>query len=87
MSTKSVWSYNGTTIGNVESKPRERTHIWYDPESDNIGRELKDLEHGGGDSPDTSIFDGLAVAGGLSPRPASRPKLSAEDKEIGRAIA
>ncbi|RDL41929.1 uncharacterized protein BP5553_01908 [Venustampulla echinocandica] len=86
MSGKSIWSYNGTTIGNVESKPRERTHIWYDPENDNIGRELKDLDHASS-SPGTSIFDGLAVAGGLSPRPASRPRLSAEDKEIGRAIA
>jgi hypothetical protein len=93
MSQKSIWSYNGPpSASNINvnydhKSPRERQPTWYDPEDDNIGRELRDFDHNS-NSPGTSIFD--VAAGGLSPRPASRPRLwerEAQDKEIGRAIA
>lgn len=67
----------------LRRSPRERT-TWYDPD-DNVGRDLRDFDHNS-DSPGTSIFDGLS-AGGLSPRPKSRPRVWDSDKEHGRTLA
>jgi len=83
LSAKSMWSFKESSM---ELKAKERSPTWFDPEDDNVGRELRDLDHNS-DSPGTSIFDGLS-AGGLSPRPKSRPRLwDSEEKEHGRRLA
>jgi hypothetical protein len=95
ISAKSVWSNHGHSTSNInlDFKPKERQssyQLWYDPEDDSVGRELRNFERNSHtNSPGTSVFDDTS-AGGLSPRPASRPRFwesQAEDKEIGRAIA
>ncbi|KAF4630099.1 hypothetical protein G7Y89_g8049 [Cudoniella acicularis] len=85
VSAKSMWSAGGNSVVNIDWKPRERQPTWYDPEDNNVGRELRDLDHASS-SPGTSIFDELN-AGGLSPRPASHSRPWGIEKEIGRAIA
>ncbi|KAG9238725.1 hypothetical protein BJ875DRAFT_13659 [Amylocarpus encephaloides] len=84
LSNRSIWSYNGPSSSNVnvDGRVRDRQPTWYDPENDNVARQLPDFDHNS--SPGTSIWDTNSV-GGLSPRPASRPRLfpSASDKEIG----
>ncbi|CAG8950601.1 hypothetical protein HYFRA_00002810 [Hymenoscyphus fraxineus] len=92
VSNRSIWSYNGPrTPTTNDGKPKERlalTTTWYDPESDSIGREFREYAQSTS-SPGTSTCDGFA-AGGLSPRPSSRPRLwatNSTEKEIGRAIA
>ncbi|EPE31552.1 hypothetical protein GLAREA_12308 [Glarea lozoyensis ATCC 20868] len=95
ISAKSVWSNHGHSTSNInlDFKPKERQgsyQLWYDPEDDSVGRELRNFDRSNHtNSPGTSVFDDTS-AGGLSPRPASRPRFwesQAEDKEIGRAIA
>lgn len=84
LSAKSMWSFKESSM---ELKAKERSPTWFDPEDDNVGRELRDFDHNS-DSPGTSIFDGLS-AGGLSPRPKSRPRLweSEKEQEHGRRLA
>lgn len=85
LSAKSMWSYKEPSM---EMKPKETSPTWFDPEDDhNTGRELRDIDTSN-DSPGTSIFDGLS-AGGLSPRPKSRPRLWETEKEYehGRTLA
>ncbi|TVY46148.1 hypothetical protein LSUB1_G000059 [Lachnellula subtilissima] len=85
LSAKSMWSYKEPSM---EMKRKETTPTWFDPEDDhNTGRELRDIDTPN-DSPGTSIFDGLS-AGGLSPRPKSRPRLWETEKEHehGRTLA
>ncbi|KAH6678242.1 hypothetical protein B0J14DRAFT_460153, partial [Halenospora varia] len=87
-SNKSMWSHHGNSSVDLDWKPSPRSArhpTWYDPEDNNVGRELRDMDQTSS-SPGTSIFDGLA-AGGLSPRPASHSRPWGQDKEIGRAIA
>jgi hypothetical protein len=79
-----MWSFKESSM---ELKAKERSPTWFDPEDDNVGRELRDFDHNS-NSPGTSIFDGLS-AGGLSPRPKSRPRLweSEKEQEHGRRLA
>jgi len=80
-----MWSYKEPSM---ELKPKETSPTWFDPEDDHsTGRELRDIDTSN-DSPGTSIFDGLS-AGGLSPRPKSRPRLWETEKEHehGRTVA
>jgi len=85
-----MWSYNGPIS---ELKPIEAMPTWFDPEDESVAKGLRGDSNS---SPGTSIFDDLALAGGLSPRPKSksisRPwnhEQAAWEKEtdIGRAIA
>jgi hypothetical protein len=60
--------------------------MWYDPDNGAVGSHMRDLDFS---TPGASEFDSLS-AGGLSPRPKSRPRpweLEVDEKEIGRAIA
>jgi hypothetical protein len=80
-----MWSLREPSM---ELKTKETSPTWFDPEDDNnVGRELRDVDHNSS-SPGTSIFDGLP-AGGLSPRPKSRPRPWESDKEHehGRTLA
>ncbi|TVY85372.1 hypothetical protein LSUE1_G000296 [Lachnellula suecica] len=84
LSAKSMWSFKDTSM---DLKGKELSPTWFDPENDHVARELRDLDHNS-ESPGTSIFDGLS-AGGLSPRPKSRPRLweSEKEHEHGRTLA
>jgi hypothetical protein len=87
MSAKSVWSYNGGIGPNTDSRgTNDKIPMWFDPDDQAVGKELARMGRTSS-SPGTSIFDGVSVGGGLSPRPKSQGRPWEMDKEIGRAIA
>ncbi len=72
-----------------EGRIQPRTTTWYDPEDETVSQSPENIENGSS-TPGTSIFNGLEVTGGLSPRPKSRVSSrrwgDGEKEEIGRAI-
>lgn len=93
MSARSTRSF--TTGPLILEKPQPAMSVWNDPEGDFMNSRSR--SRGDGDSPGTSIFDGLSIGGGgLSPRPKSKAQLRKWDADheweketggIGRAIA
>lgn len=63
----------------MDFKQKEAGPTWFDPEDENIGRELRNFD-GNNSSPSASVFDELS-AGGLSPRPKSRLRMWESGKQ------